>query len=167
MLPSRKCSFSGDTDKAALVLQKGFNQKLSVYGREIVIQPLHKKTTDFWPVVWDIRKKFNDRVRFIKLDFRGEGENKSADGLMALITQLARKGDCAALLELSHKPGSPEINLQELHDDLTHIAAICLNEGILTLPSTLPILAAIAMVLISWRNSVSKKRLSAPLVLNC
>lgn len=112
-------------------------------------------------------QKFNDRVRFIKLDFRGEGENKSADGLMALITQLARKGDCAALLELSHKPGSPEINLQELHDDLTHIAAICLNEGILTLPSTLPILAAIAMVLISWRNSVSKKRLSAPLVLNC
>lgn len=36
-------------------------------------------------------QKFNDRVRFIKLDFRGEGENKSADGLMALITQLARK----------------------------------------------------------------------------
>lgn len=52
---------------------------------------------------------------------------------MALITQLARKGDCAALLELSHKPGSPEINLQELHDDLTHIAAICLNEGIFDL----------------------------------
>ena len=115
------------------IRKKGFNQKLSVYGREIVIQPLHKKTTDFWPVVWDIRKKFNDRVRFIKLDFRGEGENKSADGLMALITQLARKGDCAALLELSHKPGSPEINLQELHDDLTHIAAICLNEGIFDL----------------------------------
>lgn len=129
----KNAAFSGDTDKAALVLQKGFNQKLSVYGREIVIQPLHKKTTDFWPVVWDIRKKFNDRVRFIKLDFRGEGENKSADGLMALITQLARKGDCAALLELSHKPGSPEINLQELHDDLTSIAAICLNEGIFDL----------------------------------
>ena len=129
----KNAAFSGDTDKAALVLQKGFNQKLSVYGREIVIQPLHKKTTDFWPVVWDIRKKFNDRVRFIKLDFRGEGENKSANGLMALITQLARKGDCAALLELSHKPGSPEINLQELHDDLTHIAAICLNEGIFDL----------------------------------
>lgn len=84
-------------------------------------------------MVWDIRKKFNDRVRFIKLDFRGEGENKSADGLMALITQLARKGDCAALLELSHKPGSSEINLQELHDDLTNIAAICLNEGIFDL----------------------------------
>lgn len=129
----KNAAFSGDTDKAALVLQNGFNQKLSVYGREIVIQPLHKKTTDFWPVVWDIRKKFNDHVRFIKLDFRGEGENKSADGLMSLITQLAQKGDCAALLELSRKPGSPEINLQELHDDLTNIAAICHDEGIFDL----------------------------------
>lgn len=34
---------------------------------------------------------------------------------------------------MSHKPGSSEINLQELHDDLTNIAAICLNEGIFDL----------------------------------
>lgn len=31
----KNAAFSGDTDKAALVLQKGFNQKLSVYGRRL------------------------------------------------------------------------------------------------------------------------------------
>lgn len=129
----KNTAFSGDTDKAALVLQNGLNQKLLDYGREIVIQSLKKKSTDFWPVVWDIRKKFNDYVRFIKLDFR-EGHNaRSANTLMAMISELTKKGDCDALFELKAKDGQREINLIDLEEDISNIAAICLEEGIFDL----------------------------------
>lgn len=131
----KNAAFDGNPDKAALVLKHGLQNLMAPYGRDIDIIPLHKSSSEFWPVVWDIRKKFNDRVRHIKLDYKDKdckvdaSDDNDANVLMAMISQLARKGDCDALFELKTKEKQEELNLQELQDDLSNIAAMCLREG--------------------------------------
>ena len=52
---------------------------------------------------------------------------------MAMISELTKKGDCDALFELKAKDGQREINLIDLEEDISNIAAICLEEGIFDL----------------------------------
>lgn len=129
----KNSAFDNNPDSAAIVLKHGFQNMLFQEHRVFDIKPLKKSSTEFWPVVWDIRKKFNDRVRHIKLDYKDnddcKNEQSNADGLMSMISQLAKKGDCDALFELKTKDKQEEINLQELHDDISNIAAVCLKEG--------------------------------------
>jgi len=123
----RNSAFDGKPDKLADILQKGISHLLMPYGRKIELMGLKKNDKEFWPVIDRLRTHYQDEVRQIRLDLSGKNakEVAAAGSLMSLISGLAAKTDSAASLILQSEE-SKEVRLQEVHDDLTHIAEICL-----------------------------------------
>ena len=123
----RNAAFDSNPDKLADILQKGINHLLMPYGRKIELLKLKKNNNEFWPVIDRLRTQYQDEVTQIRLDLNGKNTDGKVDGssLMSLISSMAVKTDSkASLMFNAEKDG--EVKLQEIHDDVSHIAAICL-----------------------------------------
>lgn len=124
----RNAAFDGNPDKLADILQKSINQLLLPYGRKIELLKLKKKSKEFWPVINQLRTHYQDEVRQIRLDLSGKNAKEAAEAgsLMCLISRLAQKTESAASLILQSEEDK-EVKLQEIYDDVNHIAAICME----------------------------------------
>ena len=124
----RNSAFDGNPDKLADILQKGINHLLMPYGRKIELLKLKKNSKEFWPVIDRLRTHYQDEVRQIRLDLSGKNAKETAEAgsLMCLISSLAQKTESAASLILQSEEDK-EVKLQEVYDDVSHIAAICME----------------------------------------
>lgn len=115
-------------DKLADILQKGINHLLMPYGRKIELLKLKKNSKEFWPVIDRLRTHYQDEVRQIRLDLSSKNAKEAAEAgsLMCLISSLAQKTESAASLILQSEEDK-EVKLQEIYDDVSHIAAICME----------------------------------------
>ena len=126
----KNSAFDGNPDKVAGIIRDGLSMLLMQYHQKLEISSLKKTRKDFWPIIHEVRTKFNDMVRQIRLDFNGEEKSKQdglADTLMQMLSNLARKSESDAVFMLNAK-GEGEVNWQEVYDDLTNIADICLKQ---------------------------------------
>lgn len=123
----KNSAFDGKPDKVASIMKMGMNFLMASYHLEIELTHLIKKSSEFWPVVNDIRTKFKDIVRQIRLDFNGKEDESDANDVMRVISALARKTESAAVFMLNAE-GEGEVMLQQAYEDLTSIADICLKQ---------------------------------------
>ena len=75
-----------------------------------------------------IRTIFKDSVRQIRMDFSGKDSEEQPDpqDMVAVMRALARKSASTAAVTLNAE--GEEVKLDELHDDLTNMANICLTQ---------------------------------------
>ena len=87
-----------------------------------------RSKNEFWPVVNDIRSIFKDHVRQIRMDFSGKDADEQPDpqDVVAVMRALARKSASTAAVTLN--ADGEEVKLDELYDDLTNMANICLTQ---------------------------------------
>lgn len=122
----RNSAFDNNTDKVAQLLAHGMGMLMKPYHKKMTINRLKKRNTEFWSVVDDVITKFKDAVKQIRLDFNGEEEKNSGD-LVQLLSSLARKTESIAVFMLNAE-GDGEVKLQEIHEDLTNMAKVCLAQ---------------------------------------
>lgn len=123
----RNSSFDNNTDKVAQLFSEGMSTLMAGYKKQITIARLKKINTDFWSVVHELRDNYNDQVRQIRLDLNGEEQDKDANGWMHLLSMMASKSESEAVFMLNAE-GDKEVKLQEIYDDLTHVADLCLRQ---------------------------------------
>ena len=75
-----------------------------------------------------IRTIFKDSVRQIRMDFSGKDSEEQPDpqDMVAVMRALARKSASTAAVTLNAE--GEEVKLDEVHDDLTNMANICLTQ---------------------------------------
>ncbi len=129
----RNSAFNSNPDNLAALLQESVNYMLSPYGRRIELLKLKKNSKEFWPVVDRLRTTYGDRVKQVRLDLSGKegkdaanAEKMDASLLMSLISQMAAKTQSDASLML-YATENGEVRLQEVHEDVSHIADLCLT----------------------------------------
>lgn len=122
----RNSAFDNNTDKVAILLTHGMGVLMNKYHKQMVMNRLKKKTTEFWPVIYDVMTKFNDVVKQIRLDFHGE-EQKNPNDLVGLLTSIAHKAESVAVFLLNAE-GEGGVKLQQIHEDLTNMANLCLTQ---------------------------------------
>lgn len=123
----RNSAFDSKPEKVAHILMMGLSYLLKRYGREISLTHLKKKSTEFWPVVDDLRTIFKDKVKQVRLDFNGDEDDSNESQLLRLMTGMARKAQSEAAFMLNAE-GDGEVKLNEVYEDLTNMADICLRQ---------------------------------------
>lgn len=124
----RNSAFDRNPDKLALILQESISCLLMPFGRRVELKSLKKKSTEFWPVINRLHNSYGDDVRQIRLDLSGKSNDHKADasGLIGIMSEMARKTESAASFMLLAE-GDGEVKLHEVSDDVSHIAALCLE----------------------------------------
>lgn len=126
----KNSAFDNKPDKVCGILYQTFNNKtiLGQYHLKIEFTKRQRKKNEFWPVVNDIRSMFKDSVRQIRMDFAGKdaAEEADANDVVTIMRALARKSASSAAVTLN--ADGEEVRLDELHDDLTNMANICLTQ---------------------------------------
>ena len=130
MAVAKNSAFDNKPDKVCGILNQAFNNAvfLGKYHLKIDFIKRHRGKNEFWPVVNDIRSIFKDSVRQIRMDFSGKGAEEQPDpkDVVAVMRALAKKSASTAAVTLNAE--GEEIRLDELHDDLTNMADICLHQ---------------------------------------
>ena len=126
----KNSAFDNKPDNVCGILYQAFNNRalLGKYHLKIVFIKRYRKRNEFWPVVNDIRSIFKDSVRQIRMDFSGKDAEEQLDpkDVVAMMRALAKKSASTAAVTLNAE--GEEVKLDELHDDLTNMANICLNQ---------------------------------------
>ena len=139
----RNSAFDSNPDKLALILQQGISRLLMPYGRKVELRSLRKKSTEFWPVIDRLRTHYGDEVKQIRLDLSrtdeeaptsahgdlphgGSKQRPGGSDLISIMSHLAKKTESAASFTLM-ADDEGEVKLQQVSDDVTHIAALCLE----------------------------------------
>jgi hypothetical protein len=127
----KNSAFDNKPDNVCGILYQAFNSPafLGQYHLQIEFVKRQRKKNEFWPVVNDIRSIFKDRVRQIRMDFSGDDDQElspEAQDMVAVMRMLARKSASTAAVTLNAE--GDEVRLDELYDDLTNMANICLTQ---------------------------------------
>ena len=127
----KNSAFDNKPDKVCGILYQAFNNEtiLGQYHLKIEFTKRQRAKNEFWPVVNDIRSIFKDRVRQIRMDFSGDYDEElspEAQDMVAVMRMLARKSASTAAVTLN--ADGEEVKLDELYDDLTNMANICLTQ---------------------------------------
>lgn len=124
----RNAAFDRKTDKVVESLMDGFNKLMTPYHFRLEILDLVKKDKDFWPLVHELQKKFEDVVRSIRLYFNREQSHQSpAKSMLSFISNLARQANADGVLNL-YSNEDDGVNIDAIYTDLTEIAKICLKD---------------------------------------
>lgn len=124
----RNAAFDGKPDKVAAILSEGMGYHLHPYNLRLELTLLQKKSTEFWQVIDQLRTGYGDVVKQVRLDFDGSEQGGRGDSLMALMSSLAKRAGSEGVFILNAQDDG-EVKLQEVHDDLTHIADFCLRQS--------------------------------------
>ena len=119
-------AFDSKPEKARAIIDKAMNDKLRPYGIEMDLRPLHRKEKSFWSVVDELRTRFDDTVTQVRMDFKGKDETQDPKGILAILTSMAKKAESMAAMMLYAEDG--EVKLENIQEDLNHIADICVKE---------------------------------------
>lgn len=122
-------AFGGKPEKAAAVLAEGLSGIMWKYGYSVELLPMKKRTEDFWGVVNEVRSKFNDRVKQIRLDFAGADEvtaEPAADDVVALMQTMARAAGADFTYGLTAREDG-EVDIEAVRSDVNNMAAICMQ----------------------------------------
>lgn len=126
----KNSAFDNKPDNVCGILYQAFNNKsiLGKYNLKIEFIKRHREKNEFWPVVNDIRSIFKDSVRQIRMDFSGKDADEQPDpqDVVAVMRALAKKSASTAAVTLN--ADGDEVKLDELHEDLTNMANICLTQ---------------------------------------
>lgn len=126
----KNSAFDNNPDKVCGILSHAFNNQviLGKYHLKIEFSKRQRAKNEFWPVVNDIRSIFKDCVRQIRMDFSGKDSEEQPDpqDVVAVMRALARKSASTAAVTLNAE--GEEVKLDELYDDLTNMANICLTQ---------------------------------------
>ena len=127
----KNSAFDNKPDKVCGILYQAFNNAaiLGQYHLKLEFSRYQRDKNEFWPVVNDIRSKFKDCVRQIRMDFKGKEEDEETDSndVVSIMRMLAKKSESTAAVMLSAE-GDGEVKLDELHDDLSNMADICVKQ---------------------------------------
>ena len=74
----KNSAFDNKPDKVCGILYQAFNNAaiLGQYHLKLEFSRYQRDKNEFWPVVNDIRSKFKDSVRQIRMDFKGKEEDE-------------------------------------------------------------------------------------------
>ncbi len=126
----KNSAFDNKPDNVCGILNQAFNNAviLGKYHLKIEFSKRQRAKNEFWPVVNDIRSIFKDSVRQIRMDFSGKDSEEQPDpqDVVAVMRALAKKSASTAAVTLNAE--GEEVRLDELHDDLTNMANICLTQ---------------------------------------
>lgn len=126
----KNSAFDNKPDNVCGILHQAFNSPtiLGQYHLQIEFIKRQRKKNEFWPVVNDIRSIFKDSVRQIRMDFSGKDADVDSNptDVVAMMCSLARKSASTAAVTLNAE--GEEVKLDELHEDLTNMANICLTQ---------------------------------------
>lgn len=126
----KNAAFDNKPDKVCGILNHAFNNRvfLGQYHLQLTFTKCQRNSNEFWPVVNDIRSKFKDSVKQIRMDFSGKDEEEQANpsDVVAIMRALAKKSASTAAVTLN--ADGDEVKLDELHDDLTNMADICIKQ---------------------------------------
>ena len=121
----KNSAFDGKPDKVAEIIQDGMSMLMMSYHKHVVLHALMKKSTEFWPIIEELQTKFKDTVRQIRIDCNGEESDTKKSDLMAIMPSLCRRTTGEAVFMLN-APDNGELKMNEVYDDVTHIAELCL-----------------------------------------
>lgn len=126
----KNSAFDNKPDNVCGILNQAFNNAviLGKYHLKIEFSKRQRAKNEFWPVVNDIRSIFKDSVRQIRMDFSSKDSEEQPDpqDVVAVMRALAKKSASTAAVTLNAE--GEEVRLDELHDDLTNMANICLTQ---------------------------------------
>lgn len=127
----KNSAFDNKPDKVCGILFQAFNNAaiLGQYHLKLEFKKFQRDKNEFWPVINDIRGKFKDSVRQIRMDFSGKDEEEQVNptDVVSIMRMLAKKSASTAAVTLNAE-GDSEVKLDELHDDLTNMADICIKQ---------------------------------------
>lgn len=127
----RSPAFQNDPDRVASMMTEAFNSPnvLGQYRYGFAMEKMKKNKADFWDMVAEILRLFNDTVRQIRLDFNGKKGNGSPDpgGIFAILSQLSQKAGCDASLLLDSDDHEEGVRLEEIRGDIANLADICMR----------------------------------------
>ena len=130
MAVEKNSAFDNKPDKVCGILNQAFNNAaiLGQYHLKIDFVKRQRKENEFWPVVNDIRSIFKDKVCQIKMDFTGDDadEESNPQDIVSMMRALARRAASTAAVTLNAE--GEEVKLDDLYDDLTNMANICLTQ---------------------------------------
>ena len=125
----KSSAFDSNPDKVKTIFQRAFCINLSSYGIGLELHKEHKDKNQFWTVVNDVRSKFKDVVKQVRLDFSSEDELREPNpsDIITVVSALAKKSESQAAVTLNAE-GEGEVKLDDLYDDLTNMANICMTQ---------------------------------------
>ena len=120
-------AFDSKPEKVRAIFDKAMNDKLRPYGMEMDLHSLHRTQSAFWPVVENMRTRFDDTVTQLRMDFKGtDAAQSDPTGVLAMLTSMARRTESMAAMML-YTEGTP-VKIENIQEDLNHIADICVKE---------------------------------------
>lgn len=130
----RSSAFDRKPEKTAAILSAGLSQILRPNGYKVWLTPKTKKAPDFWDVVNEIRRTFDDKVKQVTLTFE-DGDDRqgktagqpSPDSMIAFMQQMAQRTHSDASLAFDARDNG-EVNLEAVREDLDQLARICLKQ---------------------------------------
>lgn len=123
----RNAAFDSRTDRVADILREGLTYELRPYRCQLLIRQLKKRSSDFWPTVTLLRNSFQDGVKQISLDLEGCDAADHTNQMLSLLTSFAKRAKADTVVMVNAK-GDGEVDLDEVYDDMTQIAAICVAQ---------------------------------------
>jgi uncharacterized protein YhfF len=130
MAIEKSAAFDGKPQKVSAILEKALADKLRPYGYGLSVSSFRRDRREFWTVVNDMRSKFDDDVKQVRLDWTGrdaEGDSGKSD-VLSLLTAMAKKADSMAAVMLYRNDG--EVKLERLSEDMNNLADICLRQKV-------------------------------------
>lgn len=117
------------TEAFVEIIANSFNRLLEPYEHEIELKLLKKEGLTFWEAVTEIRKRHNDKVRRISLDFSNVHEevDHSANSAVTIFSNISQKLNANTLMVLESKD-DVEVDLEQVHEDMLMLADICMKQ---------------------------------------
>ena len=126
----RSSAFDSNTEQICKILCEGMNYKMAFANVEMCYKEKCKSKNEFWKTVNDIKTFFDDSVKQVRLDFN---QKKAKDykpdpcDMMGAITAMAMKMQTNSAV-LFGTGANEDVKLDEVREDLTHIADICMKQ---------------------------------------
>lgn len=124
----RHGAFDNKPEKLINILYYAYNEMLSRYHLELEFKMMVRPKAEFMTIVNSIRTTFNDRVKYIKLEFSGEDSKPTKSDFVSHLFSLAQKGKGDGAFEIKERNGSG-VDVDALQNDLSIIAQICDEYG--------------------------------------
>ena len=126
----RSSAFDSNTETICKILCEGMNYKMHPANVQMCYKEKYKSKNEFWKTVSDIKTLFDDSVKQIRLDFnqkKAKNYKPNPCDMMGAVTAMAMKMQTNSAI-LFGTGANEDVKLDEVREDLTNIADICMKQ---------------------------------------
>lgn len=127
----RSPAFDNNPDKLKFIIEKAINSLFVQLGYRISFILLVQKDLKFWDAVTEIRRRNNDRVKRVTLDFHNSpsdsDNNYNTSSFCSALTRLAQKANANGYSALDAGENG-EVDIDAIQEDLVNLADICYRQ---------------------------------------